>query len=320
MMFREYVKKLISIIKQNIGIALFVSGFCGFCLKATAAEQQLLKVQILGSGGPELTDQRASTSYLIWINGKAKLLIDTGPGSSFHFEQTGADLNDLEAVLYTHFHVDHSNDLPAFIKAAYFTARNRDLFLYGPTGNALMPSATDFVEGLFGTRGIYRYLGEYFQPGEPGVYKIHVNNIPATDGKLHILKLPDGIKASAVSVYHGPIPALAWRLDVDGCSVTFTGDTNNFEKRLESLAQDADLLVAHHAIPENANKVALNLHMPPSMIGNIAAHAHVKKLLLSHRMKRTEGKELSTLKEIRKTYHGPIEFADDMATYRPCLN
>jgi ribonuclease BN (tRNA processing enzyme) len=52
--------------------------------------------------------------------------------------------------------------------------------------------------------------------------------------------------------------------------------------------------------------------MPPSVIGQIAAGAQVKRLVLSHRMLRTLGKEDQTRIEIRKSYSGPLQFADDL--------
>ena len=78
------------------------------------------------------------------------------------------------------------------------------------------------------------------------------------------------------------------------------------------LASDADLFIAHNAVPEGATGVERNLHMPPSVIGRIAADAHVKHLALSHRMLRTLGKEDQTQIEIRKRYTGPMEFANDL--------
>ena len=39
-------------------------------------------VQTLGGGGPELDDEQASASYLIWQDGKARVLIDPAPGST----------------------------------------------------------------------------------------------------------------------------------------------------------------------------------------------------------------------------------------------
>jgi ribonuclease BN (tRNA processing enzyme) len=48
------------------------------------------------------------------------------------------------------------------------------------------------------------------------------------------------------------------------------------------------------------------------VIGEIAERAHVKSLVLSHRMLRTLGKEEQTQTEIKKRYSGPIAFANDL--------
>ena len=77
------------------------------------------------------------------------------------------------------------------------------------------------------------------------------------------------------------------------------------------------MLVAHHAIPEEAGGVARNLHMPPSVIGQIASDASVKQLVLSHRMNRTFGKEAQTTQLIRDHYQGPVEFAEDLQCFKP---
>jgi ribonuclease BN (tRNA processing enzyme) len=75
------------------------------------------------------------------------------------------------------------------------------------------------------------------------------------------------------------------------------------------------LLVAHHAIPEGAEGIARKLHMPPSEIGRVAAEAKVGTLILSHRMKRTLGLEARSLELIRRSYRGPVTFAEDMACF-----
>lgn len=282
------------------------------------AEMSDVKLRVLGSGGPELSDQRASTSYLLSLDGKARVLLDTGPGSSLRFESSGTDFNDIDVLLYSHLHVDHSADLPAYVKGSYFSGRTRDLPIYGPGGNRMMPSTSDFVEGLFGKRGIYRYLQEYLVPGMAAAYKLKaIDVIPNGDEPYRIAVAPD-IKVSAVKVPHGPIPALAWRIEADGCVLTFAGDTSLPGAALTKLARGSDLLIAHYAIPEHAGKVAASLHMPPTLIGKLAADAAVKQLLLSHRMQRTRNSEKETLSMIRKTYSGPVEFAEDGALYQPC--
>jgi ribonuclease BN (tRNA processing enzyme) len=267
-------------------------------------------VQVLGSGGPEINDQRASSGYLIWQNGKARILVDMGGGSLLRFEQSEARLNDLDRILLTHLHVDHSADLPYLIKASYFSGRDRDLPIYGPTGNRLMPSMTEFVRDLFGTKGTFRYLNDYLTGSED--YRLISHDVKATGKSRQTIINNQNLQIDAVPVHHGPIPALAWRVELAGYVVVFSGDMNNDYDTLTGLAIDADLLVAHHAIPEQAGRIARNLHMPPSVIGKIAGHARVKKLLLSHRMLRTIGHEEQTRQIIARSYHGPVMFAEDL--------
>ncbi len=287
------------------------------CTSATAqsqCEEGGIWLQVLGSGGPELDDNRASSSYLVWRDGKARVLVDMGSGSLFQFEQSGASLNDLDVILLSHLHVDHSNDLPALIKASYFSGRNRDLPLYGPTGNQLIPSMTHFVQSLFGPEGAYRYLNDYLDGSES--YRLLPHDVEATGQAEQMVWDDTNYRVSAVPVHHGPIPALAWRLEIAEKVIVFSGDMNNDYKTLSGLAKQADMLVAHHAIPEGTTGVARNLHMPPSVIGDIAAQAEVKQLVLSHRMNRTFGKEQASTKQIRQYYRGPLQFADDLQCFR----
>src|SRR5215471_16763319 len=140
------------LLARALAIAPGVAGqFCG---------ARGVAVQVLGSGGPELQDKRASSSYLIWENGQARVLVDVGGGSALRFGESGAQMSQLDAILFTHFHVDHSGDFVALIKSSWFEDRKRPLPIYGPAGNEFMPSTTEFVSDLFGEKGAYRYLSE----------------------------------------------------------------------------------------------------------------------------------------------------------------
>jgi hypothetical protein len=46
-----------------------------------------VQVQVLGSAGPELEDQRASSSYLVWQDGRPRILIDSERGGSVRSAQ-----------------------------------------------------------------------------------------------------------------------------------------------------------------------------------------------------------------------------------------
>jgi len=282
---------------------------------ASACADNDVRLQVLGSGGPEFGDNRASSSYLIWQNGKAKVLIDAGSGSSLNFEQSGAKIEDLQAVVFTHFHVDHSAAFPALIKASFFTKRDRDLPVFGPEGNHLMPSASQFVEKLLGEDGAFRYLSNYVEGSRDSAYHLLPHDVPLEKGKMVTFKLTESLSLQATPVHHGPVAAVAWRVNILDCAVTFSGDMSNTYQSLPGLAKNSDILLAHNAIPEGATGVARVLHMPPSEIGKIASAAEVKKLVLSHRMLRTTGIEADTLETIKQFYAGPVSFADDMQVF-----
>ncbi len=282
---------------------------------ATHCGKQGIWVQVLGSGGPEIDDARASSGYLIWREGRARILIDMGGGSLLRFEQSGAQLNDLDVILLTHLHVDHSADLPYLIKASFFSGRDRDLPLYGPSGNSLMPATTEFVRDLFGPKGAFRYLSGYLDGSEG--YRLIAHDLQAKGKARQTVLTTADYRISAVPVHHGPIPALAYRIDIAGHAIVFSGDMNNDNHTLAGLATGADLLIAHHAIPEQADRVARNLHMPPSVIGEIAAQAGVKQLVLSHRMQRTLGHEQETARLIKAHYRGNLSFAEDLQCVKP---
>ena len=279
------------------------------CHKANIA------VQVLGSGGPELSAERASSSYLLWHNNKAIVMLDAGAGTSMRFAQSQAKWSDLEIVLFSHLHADHSNDLPALIKASWFGEKRKNLPIFGPFGNHLMPSTTEWLTQLFDQNdGAYRYLSDFYQEQSHSNYllkpknlkNITENQIIYDNGVLQII---------AQQVDHGPIPAFAYLIKVCGKTIVFSGDTNG--QGLNAFdSQQTDLFIAHNAIAESAGRVAQSLHMKPSQIGLFAEQLNTKKLVLSHRMRRSLGAETSTTQFIRENYKGPITYADDLDVFK----
>jgi ribonuclease BN (tRNA processing enzyme) len=221
-------------------------------------------------------------------------------------------MSQVDVFLFSHFHVDHSSDFPALVFSSWFEDRKRPLPVFGPSGNSFMPSTTEFVHDLFSDpHGAYRYLSELVEPGGEGSYQLQPHNVPANSTPALVFRDGDMV-LSAVSVVHGAFPALAWRVEIGNKRIVFGGDANGEGEGLTKLALNADILVAHNAVTEGSTGVERRLHMPPSVIGTIAANAHVKQLILSHRMLRTLGKENETQAEIRRRYTGPLKFANDL--------
>ena len=135
--------------KTLLASAVVFSMYAVSPMKAQSCGSTGLAVQVLGSGGPELQDKRASTSYLIWDNGRARVIVDAGGGSALRFGESGAQMSQLDVVLFSHFHIDHSGDFPTLVFSSWFEDRKRPLPVFGPTGNEFMPSTTEFVRDLF---------------------------------------------------------------------------------------------------------------------------------------------------------------------------
>jgi len=274
-----------------------------------------IELQVLGSGGPEVQDKRASSGYLIRQDGKARVLIDCGGGSALRFGQSDAQMKDLHVVLFTHFHVDHAADFPVLVKSSFFEDRTRPLPVFGPAGSDLFPSTTEFIKSHFDKkRGIYRYLSDYLTGGESS-YAITPNDVALNEDTINLVYAGNDTKVYGLAVKHGIVPAIAWRVEIGGVSIVIAGDSDGENKNLITLVKDSDLMVITNAIPESAAGVERKLHMPPSVIGKITASAKVKKLILSHRMLRTLGKEEETLHFIAQHYKGPTAFANDLDCY-----
>ncbi len=288
------------------------AGTAGAAGTTASCTHKGVEVQILGSGGPELEDRRASSSYLVWQDGRPRIIVDSGGGSALQFGRAGAHVSQLDAIFFTHLHVDHTADFAALIKSSYFEDRSRPLPVYGPPGNDYFPSTTEFVADLFDRKhGAYRYLADLVSGGDGG-YRLEAHDVSLGEHEVRVIyRSPDTV-VSATKVIHGGVPALAWRVELGGKVLVFSGDTNGDNGNLELLAQGADVFVAHNAIPEGATGAARALHMPPSVIGRIAATAKVKSLVLSHRMLRSLGHESETQARIATLYAGPVAFAEDL--------
>jgi ribonuclease BN (tRNA processing enzyme) len=90
-----------------------------------------LAVQILGSGGPFSTTDRASTGYLLWRAGRAVVMVDIGVA---HFSDSVKLVLDsrISLTAISHLHPDHVSDLPALLWVSE-CARQKPLKLAGPS-------------------------------------------------------------------------------------------------------------------------------------------------------------------------------------------
>jgi len=274
-----------------------------------ARESSEVVLQVLGSGGPIADDARASSGYLIWVDGRARVLIDVGGGVFQRFASSGASLEDLEVVVISHLHVDHSGDLPALLKSAYFGDRKRPLPVVGPDGSELFPGLSSFLTALFGKQGAYPYLGWVLDP-QRGQFTLQPHEV-AVSGEVRTFTF-GAIELEVVGVPHGVVPTLGARVKVAGKTLAFASDQRLDDPRFIERIEGVDLFVAHHAVPESIGGPASSLHARPSTIGKVASTAKVGQLVLSHHMLRAIRERETSLSNLQHHYRGPLIVADDL--------
>ena len=266
-------------------------------------------VQILGSGGPRINRDRASTGYLLWIGDQARILVDMGGGAFFRFGQTQAKLSDLSLVAISHLHPDHVSDLPALLWLSH-QARKDPLPIVGPSGNEVAPSFPTFLSRLFDEKnGAFQVLGPTLgatQGERGGGVRLEVGVIDVTKAEPSIVFDRQAVTVTALGIPHGDIPTLAYRVQTRDVSVVFSSDQTGTNKRFVDFAKGANVLVMHLNIAAGATSP---LHASPAVVGRVAQDAGVGRLIVSHI---SQFDLDAAIAELKKFYTGPLTVGADL--------
>ena len=270
-----------------------------------------ISVMVLGSGAavarPE-ANGRAQPSYLIFIDGEAKILMDAGSGAYQRIAESGADISNLELVLISHLHADHTGDLTPVIQSVFL--QNSDIFspgqprqkpvkIFGPASNdAVVPdtdiplylSTQEYVDSQWDReQGVDRHVHQLTESLGAGPFNYEAQIINA-DVSLpaQVIFDENGLKITAVGVIHADIPSLAFSIEYKGTKVTYSGDLQSQTDNITTLANESDLLIFDALVPNNN---AGGFHTIPGRTGEIAAAANIQRLLLSHISVFSDGEE-----------------------------
>jgi ribonuclease BN (tRNA processing enzyme) len=297
--------------------------FCSSSPLLAEASAPSLELLVLGSGGPGAAG-RAASSYLVYVDGVARVLVDAGPGSFARLGESRASLSKTDLVLLTHLHIDHVGELPGLFKARAVSGSGPIVFnVWGPGGSpghgqdAYFPSTQQLMQLLFGRKGAFAYLSDFAAPLS---IRAHDIAAPAANGIPEQLFKEGDLLVRAVAGHHGDAPAVIYRIDHGGKSVTFSGDIDAAGlSALRGIAKDTDLLVFNSVVldPPDSRAILYTLHTPPLAIGQLAKAAGVRALLLSHLSPAVDTERDAVVKSIRQNYPGSVTFADDGLRARP---
>jgi ribonuclease BN (tRNA processing enzyme) len=254
-----------------------------------------VRLTILGCSGSVPGPNAAASGYLVEAGG-AVLGLELGNGTLAQL-QALRDPFDLDALVLSHLHPDHCADVSAltvlrrYHPNAPYGARPRRLPLYAPAeapvrlANAYAPHESERLETDLSD-----------------VYDFHRIDV----GTVHI----GSVRMTAWPVDH-PTAAFGLRIEHDGRSLAYTGDTGPCEA-LDELAHGAGVLLAEASWTDGPDRPE-GVHLSGRQAGRLAARCGVGRLLLTHVAPWTDRD--AVLAEARDEFAGPVALAEQGAGY-----
>jgi ribonuclease BN (tRNA processing enzyme) len=246
-----------------------------------------VKLTILGSGTCVPSGVRVSSGY--WVEaGERTIRLDCGAGTVHAMGRLGLPWERLSHQFVTHFHIDHAGELAALLFAFKYgraTPRSEPLTLVGPEGLEFLLAG--FV-GLFRMKLLEQEFPVEVRELEPG------GSLDLGGGaSLRVAKTPHTGESLAV------------RIDADGRSLGYTGDTAPSDDLVE-LFRDVDILVAECSFVDDAKGTK---HMRADDVAALAKAAGARRLVATHFYFDPEAEQLA--ERLARSYSGEITIARD---------
>jgi len=193
-------------------------------------------------------------------SGGFRCLVDCGTSSLIALKRAAVDPNDVDTVLVTHLHGDHFGGIPFLILDGQFSRRSRRLLVVGPPG--LTDRVTQAMEVFFpGSSQAQRKFETDFLELADG--------IPTTLGPLRV---------TPYEVVHAcGAPPYALRVELDGRTVVYSGDTE-WTDRLIAAVAGADLFISEAYFYDKP----IRFHLDYATLAHHRSRLDCKRLIVTH--------------------------------------
>lgn len=190
-----------------------------------------------------------------------RILMDCGPGVVHNMARLDASWQGITHLLLTHFHNDHIGDVPMLFfawKHGMRPGRTAPLTVIGPKGTK---KKIERMADVFGD-----HLSE-------PPFELRIDEVEDGDER----KLGDVARLRVRHTKHTD-NSVAYRIEADGRSMCYTGDTGMSED-VAKFAQGVDVLLIECSLPDDQ---PMETHLTPQQVAAMARIALPKRLLLTH--------------------------------------
>ena len=249
-----------------------------------------MEITFLGTGTIYPDPERRPSGLLLKHKG-INLVFDSGPGTWFRLTEAKVDFRDIDAVFYTHMHLDHILDYPAYL----FLTKNPDFRRSKP----LQVFAPEGFEKF--DRTLKELFGAWMEPDNAPV----INILPREKKIFEFI----GLTVTSAPVKHSDT-SLAYRVEADGKVFVLGGDLD-YCPEIVDLSKGCDLLVTECAFPENSPHPG---HLYPSLAGKIAKESFAARLALTHFYPECKNQDMLT--PAKEVFNGEIIIAKDLLSLK----
>lgn len=277
-----------------------------------------MRLTCIGSGNPVLRKSQAASSWLVELGNGDKFMFDCGSGAIANFNSLKINQGEMWRVFVTHWHLDHIGGLTALLDGHGF-GRYKPLEIWGPDG------ATPELGTAHMTKSL-RELANWHIESKRGITvttgaEIIPHEFDATlDNQL--VYDENGVKIYAYPVIHLLHGAVGYRLEWNGLSFSYAGDTmpstyvaKNSEN-VDVFAHECFITADQFAekmgfSPEVAENIINDAHTTPQMLGEVFSLARPKLGVPDHIFVNDDTIE-PIYSELTSAYDGPIVIAQDL--------
>jgi ribonuclease BN (tRNA processing enzyme) len=275
------------------------------------------RLVLLGTGTPVADPDRSGPALAIVV-GNRSYLVDAGPGvvrraaaAARRDSIPALRVPNLRIVFLTHLHSDHTLGLPDLMLSPAVLHRQQPLAIYGPPGTRAM---VDHLLAAYGEDIAIRTKG--LEHGDTAAYRMAVHEV--VPGAIYRDSL---VRVNAFAVRHGSWPyAFGYRFDAAGRSIVVSGDTRPTDAIVDA-CHGCDVLVhevyskkGFDRLPPEARKYHSTFHTSAIELGELAARAKPKLLVLTHILFFGESAD-EILGEVRSRFGGRVVMGEDLAVY-----